>query len=159
MINVGEKIPSMTLSFMGEKGPETISTDDIFAGKKVILFAVPGAFTPGCSNTHVPGFVVNADKILAAGVDQIVCTSVNDAFVMGAWGKSQNADQMLMLADGSAFLAKALGLDIDLTERQFGVRSKRYAMIVNDGVVELLNIDEQGVDKSSAETILAALQG
>ncbi|MBV1788449.1 peroxiredoxin [Marinobacterium sp. D7] len=156
-IQVGDTLPSVTFKVMGEKGPESMTTGDLFAGKKVVLFAVPGAFTPGCTLTHLPGFVVNADKIKAKGVDSIVCTAVNDAFVMDAWGKSQNADEIIMAADGSAEFAKAVGLDKDLTAGGLGVRSKRYAMIVNDGKVELLNIDDKGVDQSSAETILAAL--
>ncbi len=157
MINIGDSLPSLQLKVMGEKGPEPINTNEIFAGNKVVLFAVPGAFTPGCSLTHLPGFVVNADKIKAAGVDKIVCTSVNDAFVMGAWGKDQNAEHLIMLADGNGDFATALGLTLDASAHQMGLRSKRYAMIVNDGVVELLNIDEKGVDKSSAETILSNL--
>lgn len=156
-IQVGDTLPSVTFKVMGENGPESVSTEELFAGKKVVLFAVPGAFTPGCSATHMPGFVVNADKIKAKGVDAIVCTAVNDAFVMDAWGKSQNAEEIIMAGDGSAEFAKAIGLELDLTERGLGVRSKRYAMIVNDGKVELLNIDTTGIDTSSAETILAAL--
>ncbi|NCC34376.1 MAG: peroxiredoxin, partial [Chloroflexia bacterium] len=130
---------------------------DLFAGKKVVLFAVPGAFTPGCSLTHLPGFVVKADEIKAKGVDSIICTAVNDVFVMDAWGKDQNADEIIMLADGIGEFASAMGLDQDLSGIQFGKRSQRYAMIVNDGKVELLNVDEKGIEKSSAETILAAL--
>lgn len=156
-IQVGDTLPSVTFRVMGGKGPEAATTESLFAGKKVVLFAVPGAFTPGCTLTHLPGFVVNADKIKAKGVDSILCTAVNDAFVMDAWGKSQNADEIIMAADGSADFAKAIGLDMDLTEAGLGVRSKRYAMIVNDGKVELLNVDEKAIDKSSAETILAAL--
>ncbi|GGB97989.1 peroxiredoxin [Marinobacterium zhoushanense] len=156
-IQVGDTLPSVTFKVMGEKGPESVTTLSLFAGKKVVLFAVPGAFTPGCTLTHLPGFVVNADKIKAKGVDSIVCTAVNDAFVMDAWGKSQNADEIIMAADGSAEFAKAIGLELDLTEGGLGIRSKRYAMIVNDCKVELLNIDTKGVDQSSAETILAAL--
>jgi peroxiredoxin len=156
-IQVGDKIPSLTLSVMGEKGPQPVTTDELFGGKKVVLFAVPGAFTPGCSMTHLPGFVVNADKIKDKGVDTIICTSVNDAFVMGAWGKDQNAEHIVMLADGNAELAEALGLSKDASAFQMGTRSQRYALIANDGVVELLNVDEKGIDKSSAETILAAL--
>lgn len=156
-IQVGDKIPSLTLSVMGDKGPQPVTTDELFGGKKVVLFAVPGAFTPGCSMTHLPGFVVNADKIKNKGVDTIICTSVNDAFVMGAWGKDQNAEHIVMLADGNAELAEALGLSKDASAFQMGTRSQRYALIANDGVVELLNVDEKGIDKSSAETILAAL--
>lgn len=156
-IQVGDKLPSVEFKVMGEKGPESFSTDDLFAGKKVVLFAVPGAFTPGCTVTHLPGFVVKADEIKAKGVDSIICTAVNDAFVMDAWGKSQNAEEIIMAGDGNGEFAKALGLELDLTGGGLGVRSKRYAMIVNDGTVELLNIDDKGIDKSSAETILAAL--
>ncbi|WP_432697288.1 peroxiredoxin [Marinobacterium sp. YM272] len=156
-IQVGDKLPSVEFKVMGEKGPESFSTDDLFAGKKVVLFAVPGAFTPGCSMTHLPGFVVKADEIKAKGVDSIICTAVNDAFVMDAWGKAQNAEEIIMAGDGSGEFAKATGLELDLTAGGLGMRSKRYAMIVNDGTVELLNIDDKGIDKSSAETILAAL--
>jgi len=156
-INVGDKIPSITLSVMGEKGPQDITTDELFSGKKVVMFAVPGAFTPGCSMTHLPGFVVNADKIKAQGIDSIICTSVNDAFVMGAWGQQQNAEHLIMLADGNAELANALDLTLDASGFKMGTRSKRYAMIINDGTLELLNVDNKGIELSSAETILAAL--
>lgn len=156
-IQIGDTLPNVELRVMGAEGPEAVNTADLFAGKKVVLFAVPGAFTPGCSLTHLPGFVVKADEIKSKGVDSIICTAVNDVFVMDAWGKAQNADELIMLADGMGEFAKALGLDQDLSAVQFGTRSQRYAMIVNDGKLELLNIDEKGVDKSSAETILAAL--
>jgi peroxiredoxin len=143
---------------MGENGPEGISTESIFSGRKVVLFAVPGAFTPGCSMTHLPGYVVNADKILAAGVDSIACLSVNDAFVMDAWGKAQNAEHILMLADGNGDFTQALGLELDGRGFGMGLRSQRYAMVVEDGVVTTLNVEQgPGVDVSSAETILAAL--
>ena len=156
-ISVGDKLPSLTLKTMGEKGPENISTDDIFAGKKVVLFAVPGAFTPGCSNTHMPGFIVHADAIKAKGVDSIVCIAVNDAFVMGAWGKTQNAEELLLVADGNNEFTSAIGMELDGTGFGLGIRSKRYAMIVNDGVVEAINLDEKGIEKSSAEAILELL--
>ncbi|MCB1757698.1 MAG: peroxiredoxin [Gammaproteobacteria bacterium] len=157
-IQVGDKIPSCTLAIMGEKGPATITTDDIFAGKKVVLFALPGAFTPTCSASHLPGFVVKADELKAKGVDTIACLSVNDAFVMGAWGEQQNADALLMLADGDAEFTKAMGLELDLTGKQFGLRSQRYAMIVEDGVVKVLNVEAPGkMEVSSAEAMLAAL--
>ena len=157
-IKVGEKIPDVTLYHMGEKGPETIGTGELFAGKKVVLFALPGAFTPTCSAAHLPGFVVNADKLKAKGVDTIACLSVNDAFVMGAWGNAQNADDILMLADGSADFTQAVGLELDLTARGLGVRSQRYAMIVEDGVVKELAVDEGGkFEVSSAEAMLAKL--
>ncbi len=158
-IQVGDRIPSATLHHMTDNGPEAITTDEIFKGKKVVLFALPGAFTPTCSAKHLPGFVGKADEIKAKGVDTIACLSVNDAFVMGAWGKDQGAgDKVLMLADGSAELTKAMGLELDLTPRGLGVRSDRYAMIVEDGVVTLRNREQPGnFDVSSAETVLAAL--
>ena len=157
-IQVGDKMPSVTLKTMGADGPSDISTDDIFAGKKVVLFAVPGAFTPGCSKTHLPGFVVNADKIKAAGVDTIVCMAVNDAFVMGAWGEAQNASELLMLADGNGELTAALGLELDGSGFGLGTRSQRFAMIVEDGTVTHLNVEEgAGIDVSSAETIMGLL--
>lgn len=157
-IQVGDAIPSVTLKVMGEKGPEDTSTDSIFAGKKVVMFAVPGAFTPGCSVTHLPGYVVNADKIKAKGVDTIVCLSVNDAFVMSAWGKASNAEEILMLADGNAELTKTLGLEMDGTGFGMGTRSRRYAMIVEDGKISHLAVEPAGgVDVSAAEKILELL--
>jgi glutaredoxin/glutathione-dependent peroxiredoxin len=157
-IQVGDKVPSCTLKTMGEKGPTDITTGEIFDGKKVVLFAVPGAFTPGCSLTHLPGFVVNADKIKASGVDTIVCMAVNDAFVMGAWGEAQNASELLMLADGNAELTSALGLELDGSGFGMGKRSQRFAMIVEDGSVTHLNVETgPGVDASSAETIMGLL--
>ncbi|MEM6582366.1 MAG: peroxiredoxin [Pseudomonadota bacterium] len=157
-ISVGDKIPEATLQTMGADGPSPISTGSIFSGKKVVLFAVPGAFTPGCSITHLPGYVVNADKIKAKGVDTIACLSVNDAFVMGAWGESQNAEHLLMLADGNGDFTQALGLELDGRGFGMGTRSQRYAMIVEDGVVELLNVEAgAGVDVSAAEVVLEAL--
>ena len=157
-ISIGDKIPSLTLKTMGDEGPTDITTDDIFGGKKVILFALPGAFTPGCSLAHLPGYVVNADKIKAAGVDTIACLSVNDAFVMGAWGKDQNADEILMLADGNAEFTEAVGLELDGTGFGMGKRSQRYAMLVDDGTVTAINVEEgPGVDVSSAETMMGLL--
>jgi peroxiredoxin len=146
------------MKIMGAEGPQDITTDDIFSGKKVIMFAVPGAFTPGCSMTHLPGYVVNADKIKAAGVDSIVCMSVNDAFVMGAWGEAQNAEEIMMLADGNGEFTSALGLELDGTGFGLGHRSQRFAMIVDDGTVTHLNVEPgAGVDVSSAETMMALL--
>ena len=158
-IKVGDKIPSVTLQHMTADGIADISTDEIFGGKRVALFALPGAFTPTCSAKHLPGFVANAGAIKAKGVDTIACVSVNDAFVMNAWGKDQGAgDKVLMLADGSAKLAAALGLDLDLVERGMGVRSRRYSMIVEDGVVKTLNLEEAGgYEVSDAETLLGQL--
>lgn len=157
-IGIGDRIPDVTLHVMGEKGPQAMTTGELFAGKKVVLFALPGAFTPTCSAAHLPGYVVKADEILDKGVDSIVCLSVNDAFVMDAWGKAQNAEKIIMLADGSADFTRAVGLDLDLTERGMGVRSDRYAMIVDDGVVTLLNREApRKFEVSDADTILSAL--
>jgi len=157
-VKAGDNIPAGTLGFLGENGPESITTEELFNGKKVVLFAVPGAFTPTCSESHLPSFVNNADKITAKGVDRIVCMSVNDPFVMGAWGKAQNADKLLMAADGSAVWTKALGLELDLVERGLGVRSQRFSMIVDDGKISHLNIEDGPVyDVSSAENILKQL--
>ena len=158
-IQVGDSIPEVVLKIMGEKGPEDISTSEIFGGKKVVLFAVPGAFTPTCSAAHLPGFVALADKIKAKGVDTIACVSVNDAFVMDAWGIDQNAgDKVMMLADGSAIFTKAIGQELDRTEAGMGIRSARYAMIVDDGVVTEMLAEEPGAfEVSSAEYVLGKL--
>ena len=154
-ISVGEKIPEAVLQHMTEKGPSNISTAEIFEGKKVVLFAVPGAFTPTCSMAHLPSYVVNADKIKSKGVDTIACVAVNDVFVMDAWGKAQNASEILMLADGSADFTKSVGIELDLTARGLGLRSDRYAMIVDDGVVTTLNLEAPGkFEVSDAETIM-----
>ena len=158
-VTVGYSIPDVNLATMGGSGPEQVSTEDLFKGKKVVAFALPGAFTPTCSAKHLPGFVANADAIKAKGVDSIICLSVNDVFVMDAWGKDQNVgDKVAMIADGSGALANALGLELDLTERGLGVRSRRYSMIVDDGVVSLLNLEDGGAfEVSSAEKILEQL--
>jgi peroxiredoxin len=158
-IKVGDKIPSCaTLRIFGEKGPQAITTDELFAGKKVVMFAVPGAFTPGCSKTHLPGFVVHADAIKAKGVDSIICMAVNDAFVMHAWGEAQNAEHLIMLADGSADFAKAMGLELDLADKGMGVRCKRMAMVIENGVVSFMAIEPPGgIVESSAEAILKVL--
>jgi peroxiredoxin len=158
-IKVGDTIPSMKMMMATADGPKEVSTDDIFKGKKVVLFAVPGAFTPTCSQKHLPGFVQNAAAIKAKGVDTIACTAVNDAFVLGAWSKEQGAtDKLTMLADGSAFFAKALGLEMDITGRGMGVRSQRYALVAEDGKVTYLGVEAPGgFEASKAETVLAAL--
>ena len=158
-IKVGDTIPSATLYRMTNDGPEGLSTDDIFAGKKVAMFGVPGAFTPTCSAKHLPGFVANAEAIKAKGIDTIVCVSVNDAFVMGAWGKDQGVgDAVLLAGDGSAEFTKATGLELDLTERGLGLRCQRFSMVVDDGVVASMNIDAAGAFKeTSAEAMLAGL--
>ena len=159
MIKVGDQIPSMTLTKVTAEGPKPISTDEIFKGRKVVLFAVPGAFTPTCSAKHLPGFVQNADALKAKGVDEVVCMAVNDGFVMGAWGKDQGVgDNITMLADGSAALTKAMGLELDLVARGLGVRSQRFAMIAQDGKVTHLAVESAGgFDVSRAEAVLAAL--
>jgi len=158
-ISVGDKIPSVTLYTMKDSGPEAITTDDIFGGKKVALFGLPGAFTPTCSAKHVPGFVDNADALKAKGIDSIVCVAVNDAFVMGAWGKDQNVgDKVMMVSDGSADLARATGLELDLTSRVFGMRCCRFSMVVDDGTVESLNLESDGgYDVTSADHMLSGL--
>ncbi len=158
-IQVGDRIPSVTLMRMGEKGPEAVSSDDVFKGKTVVLFGVPGAFTPTCSAKHLPGFVQHADEIKAKGVDAIVCTAVNDVFVMDAWGKNQGAgDKVMMLADGDANFTKASGLEFDLTGKGLGLRCQRFAMVVKDGVVSQLHIDPPGTfELTSAEHTLAHL--
>ena len=157
-IAVGDKIPSGNFKVMGKDGPQDISTDDVFSGKKVVFFAVPGAFTPGCSMTHLPGYVVNADKIKAAGVDSIACMSVNDAFVMGAWGQNQNADELLMLADGNGEFTKSIGMELDASGFGMGSGAKRFAMIVEDGTVSFLAIEPPGgIVESAAEAIMEQL--
>ena len=159
MIKVGDKLPEASFVAGTKDGPKPITGADIFAGKTVALFAVPGAFTPTCSVKHLPGFRDKADEFRAKGVDLIACTSVNDAFVMGAWGKDQNVgDDMLMLADGNGAFAKALGLDMDASGFGMGSRSKRYSMLVKDGVVAELNVEQGGEFKvSSAEYLLGQL--
>ncbi len=158
-IKVGDAIPSMKLMKSTAEGPKEVSTDDIFKGKKVVLFAVPGAFTPTCSAKHLPGFVQNIAAIKAKGVDEVVCMSVNDAFVMGAWGKDQGVgEDITMLADGSAALTKAMGLELDLVPRNMGVRAQRFALVAQDGKVTHLAVEAPGgFDVSRAEAVLAAL--
>lgn len=158
-IKVGDTIPSMKLMMATPDGPKETSTDDVFKGKKVVLFAVPGAFTPTCSAKHLPGFVQQADAIKAKGVDAIACVAVNDAFVMGAWGKDQSCDgKVTMLADGSGAFTKALGLELDLVSRGMGVRSQRYALVAENGKVTQLAVEQPGgFEVSKAEAILAKL--
>ncbi len=159
MIEVGQRIPASTLSELTADGMVNHNTDELFAGKKVVLFAVPGAFTPTCSEAHLPGYVVFADKFKAAGVDAIICLSVNDAFVMKSWGEAQNASELMMLGDGDASFTKALGLEMD-TAGFGGVRSQRYSMLIDDGVVSALNVEEGGAfEVSKAEVMLSALEG
>ena len=158
-INVGDKLPSVKMMRWGAQGPEAVKSEDIFAGKKVVLFGVPGAFTPTCSAKHVPGFVQHADALKAKGIDAIVCTSVNDVFVMNAWSKDQNCgDKVLMVADGDGEFTKAVGLELDLTGKGLGLRNQRFVMLVDDGVVKSIDIDAAGTfEKTSAEALLAKL--
>lgn len=157
MIDVNDKLPSAEFQYFKNGEMVTATTEELFAGKKVVLFAVPGAFTPTCSNAHLPGYVALADKIKAQGVDEIICLSVNDAFVMDAWGKANNADEIIMLADGGADFSNAIGLSKE-TGIFGGLRSERYAMIVDDGIVSLLNVEApKEFTVSNAETILDAL--
>jgi glutaredoxin/glutathione-dependent peroxiredoxin len=158
-IKVGDRVPTAKLRHMTAEGPKEISTDEIFKGKKVVLFAVPGAFTPTCSAKHLPGFVQNAEAIKGKGVDTIACLAVNDAFVMGAWGKAQNTEgKVLMLADGNGTFTKELGLEMDGSGFGLGSRSKRYAMVVQDGVVKALSVENPGAfEVSSAEAVMKAL--
>lgn len=158
-IKVGDKIPSVTLMHMGADGPKGISTDELFGGKTVAMFGVPGAFTPTCSAKHLPGFIANADALKGKGIDDIVCTSVNDVFVMGAWAKDQNTDgKVTLVADGDAAFTKATGLELDLTGKGLGVRNQRFSMVVEDGVVKVLNIDPGGgFETTSAEHMLGQL--
>ncbi|MCH2170235.1 peroxiredoxin [Myxococcota bacterium] len=155
-IQEGAKIPNVTVK---DVNMQDVTTDELFSGKKVVVFAVPGAFTPTCSNEHLPGFVASADEIKAKGVDSIICTSVNDAFVMKAWGEAQGTgDKVTMIADGNAEFARALGLDFDGSGIGFGVRSQRYAAIVDDGVVTTLAVEAPSkFEVSKAESILAKL--
>jgi len=158
-IQVGDRIPSATLRYKTDDGIQEATTDEIFGGKKVVLFSLPGAFTPTCSAKHLPGFVEKADEIKGKGVDSIICMSVNDAFVMDAWGKDQKVgDKVQLLADGNGDFAKALGLELDATGVGLGIRAQRFAMVVEDGVVKTLNVEQPGAfEVSSAESMLTAL--
>jgi peroxiredoxin len=158
-IKVGDKMPAGTLTIMSKDGPKPISTDELFGGKKVALFAVPGAFTPTCSAKHLPGFVEKAADLKKKGVSTIACLAVNDPFVMDAWGKNQNVgEKVMMLADGSADYTKKLGLELDLAARGLGTRSKRYSMLVDNGVVKQLNLEEGGAYAvSDANTLLGQI--
>ena len=159
-IRVGETVPSMKLMTATQEGPKEVSTDELFKGKKVILFGVPGAFTPTCSAKHLPGFTAHRDTFRARGVDRIICMAVNDVFVMQAWAKEQGIDssvdgEVVMLADGSGAFTKAMGLELDLVARGLGVRSQRFAMVVEDGKVRHLAVEQAGgFDVSRAEAIL-----
>jgi len=158
-IGVGDKMPYGEFRVMGANGPEKLTTDSLFSGKKVVLFAVPGAFTSTCSLKHLPGYVENAAALRAKGVETVACMSVNDVFVMSAWGQSGNVgDEVVMLADGNGTYAKALGLELDLSGSGMGIRAKRFSMIVDDGVVAHLNVEPPGeFGVSSAEAALGQL--
>jgi peroxiredoxin len=159
-IAVGDKLPEATFTTMTAEGPKPMTTAEVFGGKKVALFAVPGAFTPTCSNHHLPGFVQRHDELKSKGIDTIACTAVNDVFVLDAWSKSAGAaGKVAMLADGSADFAKKLGLEIDLTARGLGMRSRRYSMVVDNGVVTMLNVEDAppSHEKSSAATMCSLL--
>ncbi|MBX7541780.1 peroxiredoxin [Qipengyuania sphaerica] len=157
-IAVGDRLPDVKLVKATAEGPEQVQSSDYFAGKTVALFAVPGAFTPTCSAKHLPGYVEKADELKAKGVDEIVATSVNDAFVLGAWKQSDGSDDITMLADGNGEFAKATGLDADFSGFGMGHRSQRYSMLVEDGVVKQLNVEEPGDFKvSSAEHMLGQM--
>lgn len=160
-IKTGDKLPQANFMTFGEEGPAPKTTDEVFAGKRVALFAVPGAFTPTCSAKHLPGFVQKSAELKSAGIDSIACTSVNDIFVMGAWGEQQEVGENVeMLADGNGDFAKDIGLTMDGSGFGMGLRSQRYAMVVNDGVVEHLFVEGPGEFKvSSAEHMLEALKG
>jgi len=158
-IKVGDKLPTISLKYMNKDGMQTATTDELFKGKKAVIFGLPGAFTPTCSAKHLPGFVNNAEELKKKGVEVIACLSVNDAFVMDAWGKAQNAgDKVLMLADGNADFAKATGLTMDGTGYGMGLRTSRWAMVLDDGKVKTLNVEAPGAfEVSSAESVMKAL--
>lgn len=154
----GDALPKVAVKVMGEKGPEDLNIGEFAADKKVVIFAVPGAFTPTCSAAHLPGFVANADKIKAKGVDAIICLSVNDAFVMNAWGSAQNAEELIMAGDGNGDFTAAMGLTLDGSGFGLGQRSSRYALIAENGVITQLNAEQGGAfEVSSAEAIMEVL--
>jgi glutaredoxin/glutathione-dependent peroxiredoxin len=158
-IQVGDKVPAVNLRVLTAEGPKELTSDELFGGKKVAFFAVPGAFTPTCSLRHLPGYVDKAAQLKAKGVDTIACVSVNDAFVMGAWGKDQKAeDKVMMLADGSGDFTRAVGLELDATRNGLGKRSQRYSMLVDNGVVKALHVEAPGkFEVSDADTMLKDL--
>ncbi len=158
-ISVGDKLPDANLMIGTGEGPKPVTTGELFGGKKVVLFAVPGAFTPTCSAKHLPGFVDHIDQFKAKGVDDVVCLSVNDAFVMDAWGQDQNAGgKVTMVGDGNGDFTKAVGLEMDGSGFGMGLRSQRYALYAEDGVVKALNVEPgSGLEVSSAETMLEAI--
>ena len=156
MIKVGDSIPAASITVISKDGQNNVSAADYFAGKKAVLFALPGAFTPTCSEAHMPGFVVKYDDIIAKGVDLVACLSVNDSFVMKAWQDNQNAENIAMIADGGAALTKAMDLVLDTADFG-GIRSQRYSMVIDNGVVTHLNVEEGGFEVSDADTVLGQL--
>jgi glutaredoxin/glutathione-dependent peroxiredoxin len=158
-VAVGDKIPDVELRTMGPEGPTAVRTGEVLGTGKVVLFGVPGAFTPGCSKVHLPGFVDHADELLGKGVSRIACVAVNDAWVMDAWARSQNAqDKILMLADGNGEFTRAMGLEFDATGIGLGTRSQRYAAVIEDGIISRLDVEKvPGVDVSSCEAVLSHL--
>ena len=160
-IETGDRLPEATLRTLTDDGVQTLSTEELFSGKRVLLFAVPGAFTPACSDTHLPGYQARATDLLEAGVDAIACLAVNDAFVVGAWARARGVgDEILMLADGSGDFTRAMGLELDLSAAGMGRRSLRYAALIDDGRLEMLAVEPgRGVTVSSAEAVLERLRG
>ena len=157
-IAVGQRLPAATFMTPSKDGPKPVTTDDVFAGRRVALFAVPGAFTPTCDARHLPGFAERAHELKTHGVDTIACTATNDVFVLGAWNKQSGSEDIVMLADGNGDFAREIGMDADFAKFGMGARSKRYSMIVNDGVVESLNVEEGGAfEVSSADHMLKSL--
>ena len=159
-ITVGDRLPQATFGTMTADGPTDVTSDEFFGGKKVVLFSVPGAYTPTCHEQHLPGFVTAAAELKGKGVDQIACTAVNDVFVLSQWGKDSGADgEIAFLADGNGEFAKSLGMELDLTGVGLGMRGQRFAMLVDDGVVKIFNLETvaSNADESSAETLLAQM--
>ena len=158
-IKVGDKVPSVTLRYLTPEGPKGVSSEEFFGGKKVVLFGLPGAFTRTCSERHLPSYVTHAAELKAKGVDTIACLAVNDPFVMGAWGKQHQVDEkVVMLGDGSGDFTRAIGLELDRIKEGMGIRSQRYSMLVDNGVVKALHVEQPGqFDVSSAETMLKAM--
>lgn len=157
-IQVGDMLPYGSVQVMSEDGPQTIDVTEFFTNKKVLMFAVPGAFTPTCSASHLPGYVVHYDALKEKGIDEVVCLAVNDVFVMHAWGKAHNAERLVMAADGLAEFTQAMGLELDMSAAKMGLRSRRYAMLVVNGIIQELWLEEPGEFKlSSAEYVLSQL--
>lgn len=157
MATIGDSVPDVEAYIAGPEGPQKVQTGELLGSGKVVLFAVPGAYTPGCSKVHLPGFVQQADELTSKGVDKIVCVAVNDAFVMDAWAKDQGAEGITMLADGNADFTKAMDLVMDGSGFGLGTRSKRYAAIIEDGVIKSLDVDDSGIEVSSCSAVLEKL--